>query len=232
MILIAEDEPNEIKILLQDIGMPTRLDDEDDYVIIGRDHSFGAQRKTVSDLLSSFASGQLYDQLLRLQDKYDIVALLLEGVLAPERNGKLKTFGFETGWDYISVQGILFSIALHGVMIVQAPSLFATTLTLRTIHKQLTEPERKFQYRAPKIRSFTRIPEPVKVLCSFPGINVKLARQIFKHHGSIAEAIQDIINGGSSTLQIPGVGKGKLKAIQDVLFERYQAPGVGNVQVE
>jgi len=219
MILIAQDEPESIKTFLSDIGEVAALEDEDDYVIIGKNLSFGSQRKTVSNLLSSFASGQLYDQALRLQGKYDVVSIIVEGPFSPDPEGKLKTYGFATQWNYSSVQGLLFSLLLHGLVPIWTSSEWATALTLRTIHDQLVNEGKRLQFRLPKIKSFRKISAAQQVLCSFPGLNLTLARRIQKQHRTLKDFFLDLIfKNGAITSQIRGIGGGKTATWCEVLF--------------
>jgi len=222
MILMSQDTPANIKHYLSDVGrVTTELPHEVDFEIIGS-LSVGVQRKTVGDLLGSIASGRLYEQMRGASEKYDACIIIVEGPFGPTPNGHVKTFGFETRWQYQSVIGILISFFLHGIGILQVPNEYATSLALRSIHNQLTGSS-KFKFQNPKIKSFFKIREPVKVLCAFRGINVELADRIWAHHNQLANFFLDLIAlGGKSTLKIPNIGNKTVQKLIALLNEPYK----------
>jgi len=232
MVLMSLDTPALIRDLLSDIGRVTsELDEEVDFEIIGSAAMAAGQRKTLGDLLSSLTyskkggrtgGSRLYDQMAAMQGKYDLCFVIVEGSLEPTPEGKLKTYSFKSDWRYSSIMGLLFALFLHGVGIFQTPNEYGTAFLLRTMHNQLTGTSR-FSYRQPKLRSFFKIREPMRLLCSFKGINVELADRIWKHHRQLSNFFLDLIaTDGKSTLQIPDVGKAKVETFLQVLTEPYE----------
>jgi ERCC4-type nuclease len=71
--------------------------------------SLGIERKTASDLLSSFRSKRLERQLARLSETYSPV-LLIEGVFQMNAAGRILIGRQETSWNHWAIQAYLFAL--------------------------------------------------------------------------------------------------------------------------
>jgi ERCC4-type nuclease len=139
-MLIDTREPktllNKIDAALHGDTQPLCLDSAD-YVIFDRDGcSLGIERKTVGDLLGSLRSGRLNAQLGRMAECYNIVVLLIEGLLNMAPDGRVTTARMKTGWSHASIQAYLWSIQAKGVRLLTTAGQAETVDLLRVLDQR------------------------------------------------------------------------------------------------
>lgn len=232
MILADNDEALKHSSLLEKlsemgVSVETTSNLGTDFVVVGLNLTLGLEYKLIGDLLNSIVSGRLYRQLRYLETNFNAAALIYQGLVAPNEHGELRTDGYETRWRFDSVQGILFSLGLKGIIPVHTSSEFATALTLRTIHDQLQK-EGKHQLRREKVKGF--FPDEssaLELLCALPDINLQLATALWREFKTpigiftagleLPPEVQEVI---FITLQkTKGIGPARARQIVETLFK-------------
>lgn len=94
------------------------------------------ERKTVSDLLGSFASGRLEKQLHRLQRDYTWPILLIEGEIRMGEYGVITGRNRQTRWSHAAVQMFLWSVQRRGIHVLYTHDIKATADLVRSLARR------------------------------------------------------------------------------------------------
>lgn len=177
-----------------------------DYVIDGRVY---IERKTSRDFVSSLHSGRLFRQVAALKKFGQRQILIIEGLpLTLIRGAKPET-----------IQGALVSLAVSWhlpVLYSECPE--ETALILERIRKQIlsrSAPSGKKLFTAKKPARPSA--HKKKILEALPLIGPNLAAALMKEFGSL----EKVFNASEEELRtVRGIGKKKVKRIQDILKEQ------------
>lgn len=132
------------------------------------------ERKTVSDLHRSVATGRLWEQLLKLRADADRAWLLVEGPRLDE--GPISAQG---------VRGAVLAVIETGIPVIWSASPRDSALWLLRLAARIRPagaPER-WVMRAPRRHARSA---PVRILCEIPGISPRLASRLLETFGSVA----------------------------------------------
>lgn len=173
------------------------------------------ERKTVSDFLSSFASGRLSEQLRELLTSYQVPVLLLEGELRMDPDGMVRQQGIRTGWHYSAVEGVLLGLQLAGLYVYRWPALDPPGSVSR-IFTLLSKSSHDFLSRKSRPPVVTLDPaHTYEVLClaSLPGIGPETAAALLQEYGSIWNVMQALVHdpGAVESVKTGGKRLGKIR---------------------
>lgn len=190
-----------------------------DYFFAGNDKTVGIEVKwSVSDLLGSLqvqgeAGGpRLAVEVRKLIAQVDIPILLVPSIRM-RGDGRVISEGHETGWNYLSVKGILFDLHLYGCIIDEwdgdiasriAQIYFAVRSEGHNWIKQLGRPE--FMSLDPNYTA------AVWALCAFPGIGPVGAQKLLTQFKSVEGVVQADLQ---SLSKVKGIGPKAAKAVYD-----------------
>ena len=200
--------------------------DSGDATIITEELSLGAERKEIRNFLTSIntvneetGESQLYYQLRKLSERYDIAVLILEGIKAPTQDGFLKVYGNVSGWRYESFEGILFNIRLKGILVIETSSLLATGYVIKTIYNQLSSGEGEHSFIKKKVFAFSpKQGVGLRIIQSLPGVGIELSERLLDHFDRIPLRIA---NANLEELkEVRLIGEKKAKAIYMAFREK------------
>jgi len=175
----------------------------------------GIERKTVGDLCSCIADHRFVGhQLPGLLDNYQVVYLLVEGIMAVSPDGRLihrngkKWYEAEAGvmgFTYQQVVNYMNTIAIQsGVRLLSTIDLLTTAMTVKALHSWWQKDWDKHQSLAGVHSKRSQNGSTLfRMLLQLEGIGPKLARVAAKHFGSLINvAVSDL----SEWKKLDGVG--------------------------
>lgn len=168
-------------------GVPTAvvmLDAGDLQIVCDDNALLGIERKTASDLLNTLRDDRLFPQLVRLRESTPWAYLVISGELAPGPAGKCLVDGYQTGWNWASVQGALLTCQEIGVHVLHV----ATDADYEAAVIRLANRDRS-QLRIGPARDATLTGQAETILAALPGIGAERAQTLLNHCGTPAAAI-------------------------------------------
>ena len=181
------------------------------------------RKVTPSDLLSSIGDGRLTEQIHKLRGAESGGALLLEGTLHCNIEGKIIDGRRTRDYTMQQVWGILQTIQDYGVKVVWSPSPSVTPMIVHAIytwaskdpdaHNSLGHRKRpRWDWGSPSERE--------AVLFAFQGFGIgpKTAEEAWKGAGSLHNFL--MMEKGERT-KIKGIGGVRDKKIEDILGKEY-----------
>jgi len=155
--------------------------------IVNDKYSIAIERKKGQDLVNSLYENRLYDQLTRLKEFFSgNVALVFEGdiedlILDPNNE---KIIG--------QIMSIPATCMQYGVSFIQVNDVTTLIRMLKYFdYKCGTEPKLRLRYEGIN----ERLPEFIRLLCAIKGINIGLAKNIYKEYKSAFSLALDLHEG-------------------------------------
>lgn len=210
MVLVDDRESAWVKGLRFG-NVPTAVQrlDTDVLVLLDDGTLIGFEHKEANDLLGTMRDKRLFPQLEKLRALTPWVYLVIVGDLRPGRDGKVLTDGRETGWNWVSVQGMLLSVQEIGVHVVQCQENdFESTVT------RIANRERK-PVRIQPARDTVLLSEAEIFLTALPGIGPDKADTVLKRCGSAAWGLSLLTN--LNIEGTPGIGDGIKRKVRAAL---------------
>lgn len=179
-ILIDSREPDSVKAMSFDgaATVVSLLEWGDLHVLCSDGALLVIERKTPSDFLNTLKDDRLMPQMAGIKSLSRWAYLLIDGRLESGRDGKTVVDGYETGWQWASVQGALLTAQEMGVNVINSGGDFETTVLWLARHSRA---EVKHIY--PQKAAIFASPAE-QVLASLPGIGEQRATAILSNHGN------------------------------------------------
>lgn len=128
---------------------------------------FVIEIKGLGDFLHSISTGRMHTQAVGMSELDAARFIIVEGRMDVTSDGYLKTHWHGSKWKYESIMGIVISMFLRGICIIQTTSEYSTALVIRTMYNQANSPGQPAQVKD-KILSFSKISPQLRVVCSLP----------------------------------------------------------------
>lgn len=210
MIIVDVHEPRSIAEFLEDLGVKVKLMHlmPGDYVI-GR---MGVERKSVRDFFSSLISKRLFDQVKRLREAYEEVALIVEGDLS----------FVEMVSNPNSIWGALTSLVIdRGIPVFFTPDEENTARLLYVLHKREVEGMSK---ALPAIRYKPKMLSDdewrIFIVEGLPNVGRKTAERLLSRF----KTVRRIFNASATELmRIPEIGEKKARRIVELISGEFGA---------
>jgi len=197
-----------------------------DYAFLDRDNEpLGIERCEVGNFVQKLRSGELEAQMLKCQDNYASIILLIEGVydehgglLAVHRKGNRGYFRTHiyphTYYDYVKATEIRLSEM--GIEMVHSPNFQCSMAVIKAIYSQRTKSEEEHtlfkKIRAIKIPvKLTSNPAVPKLMSLCPRLPERTAIRLINKHSSIWNILHV---DDSELLEIQGFGRGLLDKLK------------------
>jgi len=175
----------------------------------------GIEYKNDADLVASLRvdkpdkSCRLERELWRLKAEVDYPLLLLGGTYLCSKDGSLIGGGFYVGYrkarSFTSIQNLLLSVELNGVIVVPLPVPSQSQLVRSVLAIEENFLKSHHLFGLPQLVSAKRL----ELLISIDGIDSKLA-----HHLLEVLGMEKVLTGSEEELRIcPGIGKLKAQKI-------------------
>jgi DNA excision repair protein ERCC-4 len=176
------------------------------------------ERKTVSDLLTSFYDGRLFIQCSELVKHFSTPLLIVEGNIEDlkfESRGSLRSYNQKFQLVYDSLITIILDFKIP---LVHTPNIEHTTNFLIAIANKLS---RKYSY-GPLLRKIRKQTseqiQQLSVLSSLPGVGGMFAVKMLKEFNTPKRAL----NASAAELaKIPGFGTVRAQRIRKILDNAY-----------
>ena len=230
MLIVSSTEPLTLRKLLpphKTSIMPERFGA--DVIWNVKDEWWGAQRKTVKDLVASVLDGRIakeIGQMQQLAGKYLIIEGTLTWTTQHSRSGTaddLLTLTTSSKYGTTNVtrrqlNGIVWSVQNRGVHVEYTRNSPGTAAHLSMLvewsrkegHSSLTKrPNPVGKWGSPSNREYGEW-----VLQGFPGVGPELAKNIWEKYGRVPLQWEVGVN---ELATIKGIGKGKAQAMMDAL---------------
>lgn len=228
MIIVDDREANqhpEIPDLLDLPHVIQRLD-AGDFCFLDRNHDpTGIERSEIGNLIAKLRSGELEEQMLKCQEAYKRIILLIEGVydqhgglLATHKNGNRGYFRVHiyphTPYEY--VKALEVRLSEMGIEVLSSPNFECSMTVVKTIYNQRTKPEEEHtlfkRTRAVHIPTkLTSNPSVPRLMALANRLPEKVAIKLINKY----DTIWNILNTeDSELLDIEGFGKGLLDKLK------------------
>lgn len=208
-VVVDTREPEVMVALLSRMGVNVerRTITPGDYVISGE---CAIERKTVNDFMNSLFSGRLFEQASRLKEAYSRSAIMLEGNIGHELEGRKNPRVF---W------GALLRLEMDmGIPVFYTLDAVQTAEALYTLAKRLQLDRKEGVSVVHKPKILTEKDLQTYVVCGLPGIGEKLANRLLKHFGSIRKIFQA---SEKDLVKVDGIGLMKSERISRLLDSKY-----------
>lgn len=216
-MLVSPTEPFPIKGLGKVSTLPENYGA--DILIIAQGQRTGIQRKQFpGDFVASLADGRLYEQVHQMK-ALDRGVLIIEGFGQWTGDGSLLDDRIRL-FTKTQLRGLIFSFAWEfDLQVILVRDIKETMATLVDLEAWCKKPEHKSLRSRPGPRGNSwgvksNRDYAVHLGQSFPGVGPELAGRIFDHFGRMPiqwEVTEEDLR------KVPGIGKGKAKAIWTVL---------------
>ena len=197
-----------------------------DYAFLSYDSSpVGIERCEVGNLVQKLRSGELESQMIRCDEAYNSIILLVEGVYdavqgflsvhgESQRGYFRKHIYPHTRYDYVMAS--LIRLSEMGIEIIPSPNFACSMVVVRTIYQQRTKaPEDHSLFK--KIRpinipvKLSSNPAVPKLMTLCPRLGEKVAIRLVNQF----ESIWNILHvGDNELLEVEGFGKGLLDKLK------------------
>jgi len=211
------------------LGIPCTIDrlTAGDYAFLGRGNGLvGIERSEIGNLIQKLRSGELESQLLRCQETYSSIILLVEGVydqidklLATYNLGNRGYFRTHVypSTEYGFIMALLVRLSELGIEVIHTPNFLCSMTTISTIYHQRTKPEEEHtlfkKTRAIRIPTkLTSNPTVPRLMALFPRLSEKVAIRLINKYGSIWSILN---TEDSELLEVEGFGKGLLSKLKE-----------------
>lgn len=179
-----------------------------DMCFYARGEVTGIERKAVPNLRSSWATGELAEQMRVMLSYYDEVVLVVEGSIAPlYEDGQWWLEGVKYG----AVMKSLYDWQTEGVRLVLTPDTESTASMVRGLHQKKVEGRRSEVYRTERHKGHREL----EGFLWIDGVGPETARKLcerFKTVGVVATVPHEEI--------VATVGKAKAALVQKALWGR------------
>ena len=196
-----------------------------DYNFIGLINSSKVQisieRKEAGDLVTSITSGELAEQVRKMNDNAKVKILLREGFITATSDGKVRTKARTHGvnwsflWDSIMTLQLKYNLALD-----ESPNDYFTPKRIRQLYAYFQKPTHFSDERVMKLNPVSSI-RSINVLSSFDGYAEGTAKKVLKQFGTL----RNYLNADDkSREEMPGIGRVKARIIDETLDEIPKLP--------
>ncbi len=210
-MLIAPTEP----LALRALGTTSSTSEilGADYILDCPHAIVAIQRKEWHDLLASRADGRLSREIGLLQSA-DRRILLVEGY--PQWTSEGRLMDPRVRWDQEGWWGLqLSALVEHGVWTIQTADRQETSRRILHANRWFSKSDhRGLLNMGGATGGGTKRAYQLAVLCSFPGVGIKTAAAILEVCGKVP---LELDRGDSALLGVPGLGKGRLEQIKEIL---------------
>ena len=241
MILVHQEEKDLIKSL-EKLGLdivPIDLRDKKGgdlrwFAFSGEE--IGAEVKQFpSGLLTDIKTERLTDQLVRMNEGFDIRILFLKGM--PEisennkiilsywhyTNGRRELVRYETGWTWTAIMLYLFSSYwCLGIIPLWCPE-GTLAESIKTIYDWTQKQEEHGQW-IKRLSKTTILSKPnlmVEILSKFPMMGEKTAKRALIQEGSLKDIFYLALEDLKGLQKVKGIGKKRATGIRTILLKEY-----------
>lgn len=235
-VLIDDREPPRIGERLAALGLTvttTRLP-HGDYQTFPHGINVLIERKTISNLLGSMSDRQIVAQAHGMVDTADLAILLREGAFRrgitqqleyhdPRHPDADSTGWVRTGWAWSSFQGMMFDLALMGILIWDTHDLGHAGDDIAVIVGSLHQDQHRWirERQRPNVLTADKTYRNVVwALCAFNGIGPDTAHSLLMGR-SFAEIIQVASEEPDDLTAINGFGRVRAKRLHEEVTTRY-----------
>ena len=216
----------EIPELLSPIPVEVQRLEAGDFCLLDRnDELTGIERSEIGNLIEKLRSGELESQMLKCQDSYNSIILLVEGVydsldglLTIYKKGSRGYFRSHIypHTRYNDIMAMIVRLSEMGIEIISSSNFECSMEVVKVIYYQRTKPEeehRLFQkIRAIKIPvKLSSNPAVPKLLALCPRLGEKTAIRLINRFGSIYNIL---CANDEELLEVEGFGRGLLNKLK------------------
>lgn len=230
MLVVDDREKTQHPTLLNDIGLPSivvRRLEAADYSFLDRNNNpVGIERSEIGNLIQKMQSGELESQLLKCQENYIDVILLIEGVydkigglLAVYKKSERGYFRFHIhpNTQYNSVKALEIRLSELGIELIHSSNFECSMGLINVIYRQRTKPEEShLLFKKTKVvkipTRWTNDPAVPKLMALVPRLPETVAKRLLIEYGSIWGVLHA---DDSEILQIGGFGRGALDKLKE-----------------
>ena len=235
-VLVDDREPPRIAERLAALGLTvstTRLP-HGDYQTFAHGLNVIIERKTISNLLGSMSDRQIVAQAHGMVDEADLAILLREGAFRRSitqqveyhdpRHPQADQAGWvRTGWAWSSFQGMMFDLALMGILIWDTLDLGHAPEDIAIIVGSLHQDQHRWirERQRPNVLTADKTYRNVVwALCAFNGIGPDTAHDLLMGR-CYADVIAAASDDPDALTKINGFGKVRAKSLHEEVTTQY-----------
>lgn len=149
-----------------------------DFAALDTPLSLGIERKAFSNLIQSLCSNELDEQLSKMVEVYDVSVLLVEGLPAPNRAGKVRVYGAQRSYPYSWVVSSIAAWGMRGVLPLFVQSVKATPMTVAALYHLVAKEDHRETFSPKKVLpNLRKMSLAERVLLQFPGVGEQRVKQ-------------------------------------------------------
>ena len=179
----ARNHPATRYALASSLGDDFRVDNlyVGDFAALDTPLSLGIEYKSMANLCSSLASGELDEQLAKMVDHYDITVLLAIVIPPPDARGKVAVWGSKRSFSYNWLIGSIAGWAGRGVVPMFISDESCVPAVVSTWYGVAKKEEHRNAYMPKQVLpSLRRLSVREQVMGAFPGVGERrLAKASF-----------------------------------------------------
>lgn len=190
-----------------------------DFAIFLGKNTIGIERKTLSDLMHSYETDRLFQQLEGLRASYHYPWLLIEGhptfTNHPDGKSTLRLGSRTTQWPFLTFYNGIIAKARHaGIPTINTGSLAETLRWIAGYYHYLSTHDLETDNVTAHVTRLNRKQDPrITALCAVPRLGPVVAQALLDHFGSIAASI---IADDGELRRVNGVGPSTVVSFRSV----------------
>jgi len=184
-------------------------------LIDGQQEQVSIERKEAGNLISSLNSGELAEQIQKMQAQARAKILLIEGFITATSAGRVRTKDMTHGitWAYLWDSILTFQMK-YNLLLDFTPNDYFTAKRIKELYKYFQKETHLSDTRTMQPTFPKDTPEPIKILSRFEGYGEETARKVLQKFGTLRTYFSASLKERET---ISGIGPIKAEEIDKIL---------------
>lgn len=185
-------------------------------LIDGQREQVSIERKEAGNLISSVSSGELAEQIQKMEAKVKI--LLTEGFITATSTGRVRTKDMTHGMTWAYLWNSILTLQMkHNLLLDFSPNDYFTAKRIKELYHYFQKETHLSDMRTMQPTFPKDTPEPIKILSQFEGYGEETARKVLERFGTLRNYFSSSLKERET---ISGIGPVKAREVDRVLDEK------------